>query len=353
MQRKEISFFPMLVVLLLCGGLIYLLGSILTPFVAGALLAYLADPLVTQFMRLRLSRTASSIIVFVLLSVLMVFLILLLIPLVQKQIAALVEVIPNSIAWIQNTIMPWMQQNLGFNAELVNIAALKKVLAENLTNAGGAVDWALHKVLMSGEKIIEFFMNLILIPVVTFYLLCDWNKVINGLRNLIPRSSEPTVTKLVTECDSVLGAFFRGQFLVMLALGAIYSIGLTMIGLRVGVIIGLVAGILTIVPYLGSIIGVVTASIAAFLQFGTFSSVLLVGLVFIIGHLIEHVFLTPKLVGDRIGLHPVAVIFAILTGGTLFGFFGVLLALPVAAVIMVWVRYWHSRYQHSQLYQRS
>ncbi len=353
MQHKEIQFFPVLIALLVCGGLIYLLGPVLTPFVAGGLLAYLADPLVTMLTRLHLPRVISSIIVFVVLLVVIVLLILLLIPLVQKQIIVLVDLIPNAIAWIQNTIVPWLQQNVGFNEELINVATLKKLLADNLTSAGGAADWVLHKVLMSGAKIIEFLMNLILIPVVTFYLLCDWNKVISGLRNLIPRGSEPTITKLVKECDSVLGAFFRGQFLVMLALGGIYSVGLTVIGLQVGVIIGLIAGLLTIVPYLGTIIGVVTASIAAFLQFGTVSSVFLVWFVFIVGHLIEHVFLTPKLVGDRIGLHPVAVIFAILAGGTVFGFFGVLLALPVAAVIMVWVRYWHSRYQHSQLYKQS
>jgi predicted PurR-regulated permease PerM len=353
MQHKQTQFFSVLIGLLLVGSLLHLLGPILTPFVVGGLLAYLANPLVNILMRLHFSRLLSSVIIFVLLLIFIVLLILLLIPLMQKQIVIFVDVVPNMIEWVQNTIVPWLQQTMGVNEELVNIATLKKILGENLTSASGAVDWLLHKVLLSGEKIIEFFMNLILIPVVTFYLLCDWNKILFGLRSLIPRNSEPTVTELVKECDSVLGAFFRGQFLVMLALAAIYSIGLTVIGLQIGVLIGVLAGLLTIVPYLGSIIGVVTASIAAFVQFGTLSSVLLVWLVFIVGHLIEHVFLTPKLVGDRIGLHPVAVIFAILTGGTLFGFFGVLLALPVAAVIMVWVRYLHRRYRHSKLYQQS
>jgi predicted PurR-regulated permease PerM len=352
MQHKNAKIFAVLVVIL-TGTLVYLLGSILTPFLVGALLAYLADPLVQKLMQLRVSRLLSSIIVFTLLFTVLIVVILLLIPLIQKQIMTLTDTIPNIVAGVQNTIVPWLQESVGLNTELINVASFKKMLADNLTSASGVVDWVVHKMLVYGGKLVEFFMNLVLIPVVTFYLLCDWNKVVNGVRSLVPRQSEPTFTKLLKECDSVLGAFFRGQFLVMLALGVIYSVGLSIIGLQIGITIGLIAGILTIVPYLGSIIGVLSASIAAYVQFGTVSSVLLVCLVFVVGHIIEHVFLTPKLVGDRIGLHPVAVIFAILAGGSLFGFLGVLLALPVAAVIMVWVRYWLARYRHSQIYQQS
>jgi predicted PurR-regulated permease PerM len=352
MQRKDTKFFT-IVLILLAGGLVYLLGSILTPFLVGALLAYLADPLVKKLMHLRVSRLMSSIIVFVGLFTVLVLVVVLLIPLVQEQIEVLTDTIPNIVVWVQNTIVPWLKETIGFNTALINVATFKKMLADNLTSAGGMADWIVHKVLTSGVKLVEVFMNLILIPVVTFYLLCDWPKVVTGIRSLVPRQSEPTFTKLLRECDNVLGAFIRGQFLVMLALGVIYSVGLSLVGLQIGITIGLIAGLLTIVPYLGTIIGVLAASIAAFVQFGTFSSVLLVWLVFVVGHLIEHVFLTPKLVGDRIGLHPVAVIFAILAGGSLFGFLGVLLALPVAAVTMVWVRYLLERYRHSQLYQHS
>jgi predicted PurR-regulated permease PerM len=352
MQRKETKFFT-IILILLAGSLVYLLGSILAPFFVGALLAYLADPLVKKLMHMHVSRLLSSVIVFVALFTLLIVTILLLIPLIQTQVATLTDTIPDIIVWVQNTIVPWLQETIGFNTELVNVATLKKMLADNLTSAGGAANWIVHKVLLSSAKLVEICINLILIPVVTFYLLCDWNKVVSGIRSLVPRRSEPTFTKLVKECDNVLGAFFRGQFLVMLALGVMYSVGLTFIGLHIGITIGLIAGLLTIVPYLGSIVGVLMASIVAFVQFGTVSSVLLVGLVFVIGHFIEHVFLTPKLVGDRIGLHPVAVIFAILAGGSLFGFLGVLLALPVAAVIMVWVRYLLQRYRHSDMYQQS
>jgi predicted PurR-regulated permease PerM len=352
MQRKQTTLFVLTLIVFL-GGTVYLLGSVLTPFLAGALLAYLADPLVTKLMRWHCSRLLSCVIVFIALFTVLTVLVLLLVPLLQTQIEMLMDALPDMIAWVQDTIIPWLHDITGLNTELINVATVKKMLAENMAGASGAADWLVHKVLLSGAKLIELLMNLILIPVVTFYLLCDWKKVLKGIRSLVPRTIEPTFTRLVKDCDSVLGAFFRGQLLVMLSLGTIYAVGLSLVGLHIGVTIGLIAGLLTIVPYLGSIIGIVAASIAAFVQFGTVSSILLVCLVFVIGHVIEHVFLTPKLVGDRIGLHPVAVIFAILAGGSLFGFLGVLLALPVAAVTMVWLRYLLQQYHQSQLYKQS
>jgi predicted PurR-regulated permease PerM len=352
MQNKENKLI-IAIIIIVALGLLYLLSPILTPFLTGALLAYLADPLVQNLMRLRFSRLISSIIVFLCVFLILFLLILLLIPLIENQIAILVDVIPNSIAWVQDTIVPWLKETFGVSEAVINVVSLKKILTENLSKAGGAADWILKTVFASGIKIIEIVINLILIPVVMFYLLCDWNKFIMGIRNLIPRNAEPTVVKLSKECDEVLGAFFRGQFLVMLALGVVYSAGLTLIGLQVGVIIGLISGVLSIVPYLGFIVGIIIASIAAFVQFNTVSAVLLVCLVYAIGHLLEHMVLAPKLVGDRIGLHPVAVIFSILAGGYLFGFIGILLALPVASVVMVWVRYLHKRYQHSDMYQQS
>jgi predicted PurR-regulated permease PerM len=184
-----------------------------------------------------------------------------------------------------------------------------------------------------------------------FYLLIDKNTIIKKTRNLLPRRIEPTVVKITKECNSVLSAFFRGQLLVMLSISIYYSIGLTLLGLRIGLILGLIIGTISIVPYLGVIVGVIAASIAAFVQFGSFTPVLLVWLLFIVGHSLDHMFLTPKLIGDRIGLHPIAVIFAVLAGGKLFGFFGILLALPAAAVIMVWLRFLVKHYHGSRLYQ--
>lgn len=335
---------------LFIGVVIYFLAPILTPFLIGAILAYLGDPLVKKLMYFRLPRLLSVIIVFLVLFVAMILLILLMIPLIENQIALLTDVIPNAIAWLQTTIIPQLKEYFGID-ELVNVQTLKNTLVANWTKAGGVASWLWTSVLHSGFAFVEWLTNLVLIPVVTFYLLRDWDKVVAGVRGLLPRSIEPMTVKIVKDCNNVLSAFFRGQLMVMLALGIIYSIGLTIVGLKIGLMIGLLAGLLCIVPYLGFIVGISTASVAAYLQFGTLTSVLLVWLVFMIGQIIESTFLTPNLVGDRIGLHPVAVIFAILAGGTLFGFFGVLLALPVAAVIMVLIRFLNKRYRGSRLYQ--
>ena len=287
-------------------ALLYLLAPILTPFLVGALLAYLSDPLVTKLTEWRIPRLYSVILVFLILTLLMVLLVLVLIPLIQDQVATLVVVIPNVLAWLQKTIVPWIALKFGVS-ELINVATLKQTLADNWTKAGGAAQWALKTVLHSGFALVEWLTNLILIPVVTFYLLRDWDLVVHGIQNLLPRQIEPTIKKLVRESDLVLSAFFRGQLLVMLALGVIYSAGLSIIGLQIGIMIGLLAGLASIVPYLGFIVGLLAASIAAVVQFGTWIALVKVFMVFIIGQCLESMFLTPKLVGGRIGLHPVAV----------------------------------------------
>lgn len=334
----------------LTGGLIYLLAPVLTPFLTAALLAYLVNPMVNQLMRLKIPRLFSVITVFIILFAVMTLLIFLLVPLVQQQIETLTDVIPNVIFWGQKNILPWLSTTFG-TPEIISVATIKTTLVEHLPKTGNVAAKFLNTVVHSGMVLAEWLINLVLIPVVTFYILRDSNILKRNIRSYLPRSIEPTVVELVKECDSVLSAFFRGQFLVMLSLGVFYSIGLTLVGLQIGLILGLIVGLISIVPYLGMIIGITTATIAAFVQFGEFKYVLLVWLVFAIGQMLESVFLTPNLVGDRIGLHPVAVIFAVLAGGSLFGFFGVLLALPVAAVIMVWLRFLTKHYQASNLYK--
>jgi predicted PurR-regulated permease PerM len=350
MQQKYNNSFFILIVGLVLVGLVYFLSPILTPFLAAALIAYFVDPLVNKMTNRHVPRLLSVIVVFLVSFTFIVVLFFLLILLIQNQIIALVDVIPKILTWFQTTIFPWIVQNIGIQDQL-NIEMVKTTLADNLGKAGGVVNGLFKTVLQSGVTLIEWLTNLLLIPVVTFYLLRDWKMVLKGARNLLPRSIEPTVVKLASECDSVLSAFFRGQLLVMLSLGIIYSVGLTAVGLQIGLIIGFISGLVSIVPYLGFIVGIIAASIAAYVQFGTLTAILLVWLVYGIGQALESMFLTPTLVGDRIGIHPVAVIFAILAGGSLFGFFGVLLALPAAAVIMVWLRFLNQRYHASRLYK--
>jgi predicted PurR-regulated permease PerM len=189
-----------------------------------------------------------------------------------------------------------------------------------------------------------------LIPVVGFYMLLDWDRMLANLREMLPRRWEPDAVRLSRRCDEVLSAFLRGQLLVMLSLGVIYALGLTLVGVRFGLLIGMVAGLASIVPFLGFIVGISVALLVAFFQTDGWLMLIGVVAVFAIGQVLESVLLQPKLLGDRIGLHPVSVIFAVLAGGNLFGFTGVLLALPAAAVIMVLLRELHERYKRSSLY---
>jgi predicted PurR-regulated permease PerM len=211
----------------------------------------------------------------------------------------------------------------------------------------------LGKVSRGGLGIAMWLTNLVLIPVVAFYLLRDWDRLVAKVDGMLPRSIQPTIAHLARESDSILGAFVRGQLLVMLALGVFYGAGLGLVGLSVGLLIGMVAGLLSFVPYLGFIIGFVAAVVAVLVQYGDWMHLLLVCGVFALGQLLEGYVLVPKLVGDKIGLHPVAVIFAVLAGGYLFGFLGVLLALPAASVIMVLLRYLLERYRMSELYNEA
>jgi predicted PurR-regulated permease PerM len=327
-------------------GLLYLLSPILTPFFTGALIAYLASPLVTILKRLGVPHLISVILVFFFVIFILALLVLLLVPLIEKQIVALIDALPGIVNWIQETVVPKLKSYFDID-EVISPTTVKAAIAAT----GPKVEWVLKTVLHSSMTVALWLTNLLLIPVVTFYLLRDWDLLMKNLRGLLPRSIEPTAMGIVKECNEVLSAFFRGQFLVMLGLGCIYSIGLSLIGLKIGLIIGLIAGLLSIVPYLGLIVGFSAASIAALVQFGDWHALLGVGAVFLVGQGMEGFVLTPMLVGHRIGLHPVAVIFAVLAGGTLFGFMGVLLALPVAAVIMVFMRFFNKRYRASAFYK--
>ncbi len=329
---------------------LYFLAPILTPFLVGILLAYLVNPVVNWLMRLHLPRILAVAIVFFALLFVITFAVLLIIPLIQTQIDHLIDVLPTFMAWIQNTAIPLIKEHFN-NDQFINVPLLKEQFSQNWLKAGGAAGWIVGAILHSGFTVLHALFNVLLVFVVTFYLLYDWQKVVDGLHDLLPRKYEPTIMKLVMECNDVLGAFFRGQLLVMLTLGTFYSIGLTLMGLQVGVVIGVMIGVLTVIPYLGTIVGLLTASIAIFIQFGSITAIIPVLLLFAVGQTLDGMFITPKLVGNRIGLHPVAVIFAVLAGGVLFGFFGVLLALPVASIIMVLIRFLRSYYYKSALYQ--
>lgn len=334
------------------GLVIYLLAPVLTPFAVAALLAYLGDPLCDELEKRGSSRTAAVVLVFLAMTLSLIACVLFLIPLAERQIALLFDTLPAMLGWIEQRALPWVESTLGLEPELLRVEYLIEQLRQHWQQAGGIAKTIIAGIATSGFAILAWLVNLLLIPVLVFYFLRDWDVMVERIDELLPRSIESTVALLARESDDVLGAFLRGQLTVMLVLGLIYSIGLWLVGINLAPLIGMTAGLISFVPYLGGIVGVAAALLTALVQFGGEWPYLLgVLAVFAVGQTLEGFVLTPWLVGDRIGMHPVAVIFAIMAGGQLFGFLGVLLALPVAAVVMVLLRYARQRYLNSSLYQ--
>ena len=339
-----------LALLLVSGWVLYLLAPVLSPFVTGAVLAYLGDPLVDRLENKGVNRTIGVSIIFLLFTTVLVICLLLLIPMIQKQIVIVYESVPDFINWFNTSALPWMQAHLGLSMDALEPQALKNTLQAHMGEASGVVTSILKSVGSSTMALVLWLTNLVLIPVVAFYLMRDWDIMVGNIRDLLPRARVPVISRLAAEMDEVLGAFLRGQLLVMLALGIIYSVGLWIVGLNIALVVGMIAGLASIVPYLGFIIGIASAIAAALVQFGDLTPLIYIAIVFGVGQALESMLLTPMLVGDKIGLHPVAVIFAIMAGGQLFGFVGILVALPVAAMIMVLVRHLHGRYKSSSMY---
>ncbi|QSX75054.1 AI-2E family transporter [Lysobacter arenosi] len=331
--------------------LVWLLAPILSPFAFALILAWLGDPLVDRIERSGRSRNTAVALVFTMMALLVLAGLLILVPLLERQITTLVASLPKYRDWLMVTALPWVERRTGFEiTDSLDFTHFAQLVRENWDQAGGVATTMLGYLSRSGSAVLAMVANIALLPVIAFFFLRDWDLLVDRVASLVPRNHLPTVARLARESSDVLGAFLRGQFLVMLVLGVMYGLGLWAVGLDLGILIGLIAGLLTFVPYLGPASGIILGVIAALVQYGDWQHVAGVLAVFGVGQVIESYVLTPKLVGDRIGLHPVAVIFAVLAGGQLFGFLGMLLALPVAAVVNVLLRYAQERYRHSKLY---
>lgn len=346
----QVQRWQWLVIAGVAGWLVWLLSPILMPFVLAAVFAYLGDPLVDRLERLRIGRGLAASIVFLVMLLLVALALLLLVPLIQRQVARFIAALPGYVAWATHTAVPWLEHKLDIPASEFDASTLIARVREHLGTVGGIAAAVLGYATRSGLALIGFGVAVVLVPVVTFYLLRDWDKLVAHIDVLLPREAQPTIRRLARETDSVLGAFVRGQLLVMLGLAIYYAIALKLVGLDVGPLIGMTAGLVSFVPYLGFIIGIVASVIGALVQFHDAFHLVLVLVVFGVGSLLESYILVPKLVGDRIGLHPVAVIFAVLAFGELFGFMGVLLALPMASIAMVLLRFLRERYEASALF---
>ena len=347
-MKSDLSF-NWLIAILLCGWMFYLLAPVLTPFIAAGLLAYMGDPLADRLQKIKIPRTLAVIVVFLTTFLLIGLLVLLVGPLIRTQVSALFAALPDIAhqaeqVWLP-TVLGWMNVEPG---EDVGIGAF---LARYSDMAGSWSGKILLGVGKSGGVLAAAVLSLFLIPILTFYMLRDWDTFMAHLSALIPDGQRETVLELARETDGVLSAFLRGQVLVMLALATIYTLGLSLVGLKFAIAIGVVAGLVSFVPYLGFVFGIGLAGLTVALEPNPLWNLVGVVATFTIAQVIEGSFLTPKLVGDRIGLHPVLVIFAIAAGGQLFGFFGILLALPAAAVLSVLIRFAYHRYlkEHPEL----
>ena len=338
-----------LAALLVAGGLIYLLSPILTPFLAGALLAYMFDPLVDRLEKLGLSRASGTVAVIVLAGLTVFGLILIALPLFQGQFAELSQRLPAFLDLLQTRFLPWLQQTFGIRIA-PNLDALKSWMTEQATENGA--NW-LPSLQTGALAVLGVLVNVLLIPVVMFYLLKDWDAIVARAAALVPRPWMATATRVARSMDAVVGEFLRGQLAVMAILALYHAVALWAMGLDYALPIGVLTGLLSFVPFLGIGLGLALALLVAVLQFGDWNGVAWVAGIFMVGQLLEGYVITPRIVGERVGLHPVAVIFALAAFGQLFGFVGVLLAVPLAAVLLVALRELRGVYEQSGLYRGS
>jgi len=330
-------------------ALLYILSGVLTPFVAGLAVAYFLDPVADKLESRLKSRSAATALILLAFFAIVSGLVMALLPLLQAQVAGLVARIPDGVTAAHALIDPIVTQFL----QTLGAEELQQLKDSAGAFAGDAVSWALDvvkNVFLGGKAVVNALSLLFIMPIVAFFMLRDWDKLVAKVDELLPRASAKTIREQFSEIDATIAGFVRGQATVCLSLGTLYAIGLTLVGLDFGLLIGLVTGLLAFVPYVGMMIGLTVAFAVALIQFTDPMSFVLVGAVFAVGQTLDAAFLTPNLVGGRVGLHPVWIIFALMAGGALFGFTGVLLAVPTASVIGVLVRFAIGRYRDSALY---
>lgn len=335
-----------------CVWLLLQLSPILSPFLLAAILAYIANPATAWLSRHRLPRPLAALLVILGLIGLLILLALTLVPLLQKEIALIAERLPGTLSLLQTKLDPWLQRHFGLDLPL-DPASLNALMRKNQEAAQQLLGHLLSTLGSSGLALAAFIANLLLLPVVMFYLLKDWDSLLQRLEDLIPRRFHSLSLRLAGEVDAVLAEFLRGQLAVMLLLALYYGLGLWLAGLEFALPVGLLTGLLIFIPYVGFASGLLLALLAALLQFQGPGLVLAVALVYGGGQILESVVLTPWLVGERIGLHPVAVIFALMAFGQLFGFFGILIALPASAALLVGLRELQRHYKASPFYLNS
>ncbi len=347
--RRQAIFWLLAVVALI--AFLYIFRSILLPFVAGMALAYFLDPVADRLERIGFSRLWATVVIVA--GFLIAFLILLaiLVPVLATQLADFIARLPDYLSRLQGLIAgfnpEFISQRLGFD-----ITSLQESLAAILQQGAGFLSSLFESVWNSGKALLDIAGLFVVTPVVAFYMLLDWDRMVAKVDDLVPRDHVETVRAIARDMDTAIAGFIRGQGTVCMLLGAIYAIGLTIVGLNFGLLIGLIAGIISFIPYVGSFVGLAIALMVAVVQFWPdWIMLLAVLVVFGVGQFIEGNILQPKLVGNSVGLHPVWLMFALFAFGALFGFVGLLIAVPAAAMVGVLVRFGLSSYLASPLYR--
>ncbi|MBS0449566.1 MAG: AI-2E family transporter [Proteobacteria bacterium] len=346
-QRRTLSW---IVIAVLVMAFIWLLGPVLTPFVIATVLAYALHPAVEALARRRVPRVVAVALIELAVIAAGLAVVLLIVPVMAKELPLLRGQIPLLADRLNHGLSPWLEQ-YGIHVSL-DTASIKDFVLKYLD--ANLDDWtakALSSVRIGGSIVLALVGNAFLVPVVLFYLLMDWSQLVQRATALVPPRMHDSVRDFTTECDTTLGQYLRGQLLVMIVMAAYYSIGLTLFGFDLGLPVGTFTGLAVFIPYVGFGIGVFLALLTGLLQFASWYAVVAVAVVYGIGQVIESFFLTPRLVGERIGMNPLTVIFALLAFGQLFGFVGVLIALPVSALLVVAVRRVRAAYLESPLYR--
>lgn len=334
--------------ILFCAA-IYILKSVLLPFVAGIILGYLFAPWASYLEKRGFNRTLATFIVLLTAIVIIFPVLILLLSIIHEQIVNFLSIMPNYTSAFIKKIEPFLIEIQSHFSQL-DPEQIKQSISSGLGNSFKLLSVVIQKIATKGFALFNLLSLLLITPVVTFYMLRDWKSFIDKIDSLLPRKSKKTIRRQAKEIDRTIAGFIRGQISVCLLLGTYYGLGLYCVGLDLGIVIGFLSGLLSFIPYVGSITGFILSILLAVAQFSTPLPIIMVVIVFITGQFIEGNFLTPKLVGDSVGLHPVWIMFALLTGGVLLGFLGLLIAVPTAAIIGVLIRHAIDNYKQSSLY---
>ncbi len=346
--RRQVIFWLVAAAVLI--GFLYLFSAILLPFFAGMILAYFLDPVADWLERRGLSRMAATVLILIMFLIALVIGLMLIIPVLASQLADFIGRLPDYMSRLQALVTgvdaEWLSQRLG-----VDPASLRDGLNSLLTQAGGFISGLFSSILSSGKTLIDIAGLFVITPVVAFYMLLDWDKMVARVDSWVPRDHLGTVRQIALDIDRAVAGFVRGQGTVCIILGVFYAIGLTAVGLNFGLLIGLFAGLVSFIPYVGSLLGLVLSIGVALVQFWPEWHWVAAVAIFFAGQFVEGNILQPNLVGKSVGLHPVWLMFALFAFGALFGFVGLLVAVPAAAAVGVLVRFGLSRYLASPLYR--